>query len=136
MMRAILRLVPLPVCDKFRQQMKSPKPPRPHASLPDSALEMIAMRFKALAEPMRLRLLNTLMQGERTVSQLVESTGASQANVSKHLAILREAGIVAARRSGLTTICSIADPAIYQICDIMCSRLKADLLARASAFGA
>jgi len=95
-------------------------------ALSDTALSLIAARFRALSEPVRLRLLNTLMQGERSVTQLVEVSGTGQANVSKHLAVLREAGMVAMRREGLMTMCSIADPVITQLCEIMCARLKAE----------
>lgn len=94
---------------------------------------MIAARFRALAEPVRLRLLNTLMQGERSVTQLVEASGTGQANVSKHLAVLRDAGMVVMRREGLMTKCSIADPVIVQLCDIMCARLKAEHVERSKA---
>ena len=94
--------------------------------LPDAALEMIAHRFRALSEPVRLRLLSTLMAGERNVTQLVEAAGTGQANVSKHLSILKQAGMIATRREGLSTICAIADPSIYQLCEIMCARLKAE----------
>jgi DNA-binding transcriptional ArsR family regulator len=103
------------------------------SALPDAALEMIAGRFRALSEPARLRLLNTLMSGERNVSQLVEATGTGQANVSRHLAVLRQAGMIAMRREGLTTVCSISDPSVHQLCEIMCSRLRADAEARAKA---
>jgi DNA-binding transcriptional ArsR family regulator len=87
---------------------------------------MIALRFKALSEPVRLRLLNTLMQADCTVGQLVEATETGQANVSKHLSILRDAGMVAMKREGLTTVCSIADPVVKQLCEIMCARLLAE----------
>lgn len=95
-------------------------------ALPDAALTMIAARFRALSEPVRLRILNAIMQGERSVSQIVEVSGSGQANVSKHLAVLRDAGMVAMRREGLLTLCSIADPVIVQLCDLMCSKLKAE----------
>ena len=116
----------------YSEPMASKKSSRPKA-LSDSALGLIASRFRALSEPVRLRLLNTLMQGERSVTQLVEASGTGQANVSKHLAVLREAGMVAMRREGLLTICSIADPAIVELCDIMCARLKAEHEERAKA---
>ncbi len=112
--------------------MPSKTAPPPKA-LSDAALVLIAARFRALAEPVRLRLLNTLMGGERNVTQLVEASGTGQANVSKHLAVLREAGMIAMRREGLTTVCSISDPSVYQLCEIMCSRLRADTEARARA---
>jgi DNA-binding transcriptional ArsR family regulator len=117
---------------------KSPKPESKSGTakaLPDAALEMIANRFRALSEPVRLRLLNTLMSGERNVSQLVEATRTGQANVSRHLAVLRQAGMIAMRRDGLTTVCSISDPAVHQLCEIMCSSLRADMEARARALG-
>jgi DNA-binding transcriptional ArsR family regulator len=95
-------------------------------ALPDAALAMIAARFRALSEPVRLRILNALMQGERSVGQLVEASGTGQANVSKHLGVLREAGMVNMRREGLLTLCSIADPVIVQLCELMCTKLKAD----------
>jgi DNA-binding transcriptional ArsR family regulator len=100
--------------------------------LSDEALVLIAAQFKALAEPLRLKLLSHLMQGELTVGQLVDATGAGQANVSKHLAQLRQAGMVAMRKEGLSTYCSIADPVVVQLCEIMCARLMAEHSARAA----
>jgi ArsR family transcriptional regulator len=95
-------------------------------ALSDAALTLIASRFRALAEPVRLRLLNTLMEGELTVGQLAEIAGTGQANVSKHLAVLKEARMIATRREGLSTWCSIADASVFQLCEIMCARLKAE----------
>ena len=66
-------------------------------AMPAGALELVAARFRILAEPMRLRLLNELRGGEQTVSRLVETTGAGQANVSKHLGLLAEAGMEPSR---------------------------------------
>lgn len=103
---------------------KSEAPPK---QLSDTALELIAARFRALSEPMRLRLLNLLMQGEQSVGQLVEASGSSQANVSKHLALLREAGMVGVRKEGLTSICFIADPMVNELCEMMCCRLREEM---------
>ena len=103
-------------------------------ALSDATLELIAQRFRALAEPIRLKLPNTLMQGERNVTQLVEAAGTGQANVSKHLSVLKQVGMIATRRDGLVTLCSIADPSIKQLCEIMCSRLKAEHEQRAKEF--
>lgn len=99
---------------------------RPAAAkqLPDAALELIAQRFRALSEPVRLKMLSALMQGEKNVTQLVEAAETGQANVSKHLSILKQAGMISTRRDGLTTVCAISDPAILQLCEIMCARLK------------
>ena len=82
---------------------------------------------------MRLRLLSTLMQGERTVGQLVESSGSGQANVSKHLSVLREAGMIATRKEGLSTFCYIADPVVQELCDLMCRRLRGEMEEKAKA---
>lgn len=97
------------------------------------ALELIAGRFKALSEPVRLRLLNLLMQGERSVGQLVEASGSGQANVSKHLAVLRDAGMIGMRKEGLTTVCHIADPIVAELCEMMCSRLRLEMESKAAA---
>ena len=102
-------------------------------SLSPMALELIATRFRALSEPMRLRLLNVLMQGEQTVGQLVEASGSGQANVSKHLAVLRDAGMVGTRKEGLTTVCYIADPIVNELCEMMCSRLREEMESKAAA---
>ena len=105
-----------------------------HRPMSPEALELVAARFRALAEPMRLRILNVLMSGEHSVTQLVEATGAGQANVSKHLAVLREANMVSFRKEGPTTIYFIADPAIFDLCRLMCSRLQQELTAKAEQF--
>jgi DNA-binding transcriptional ArsR family regulator len=100
-------------------------------NLSDEAFEMLGEQFKAFSEPMRLKLLYALMDGEKTVSELVEATGGLQANVSKHLRMLLEAGIVDRRKQGLNSYYSVADASIFQLCDLMCGsiqeRLTADL---------
>jgi DNA-binding transcriptional ArsR family regulator len=111
-------------------------PPKPAKLLSPLALELIAARFKALSEPMRLRLLNLLMQGERSVGQLVEASGSGQANVSKHLALLRDSGMIGMRKEGLSTICYIADPIVGELCEMMCSRLREEMERKASALNA
>ena len=116
--------------------MPKSKFPPPGKQLSDTVIELMASRFRALSEPMRLRLLNLLMQGEQIVGQLVEASGSGQANVSKHLAILREAGMVGMRKEGLSTVCFIADPIVKELCDMMCRRLREEMegKARAMAF--
>jgi DNA-binding transcriptional ArsR family regulator len=109
---------------------KSKEPGKP---LSDTALELIAARFRALSEPMRLRLLNLLMQDERNVGQLVEASGSSQANVSKHLSVLREAGMIGMRKDGLSSICFIADPIVNELCEMMCCRLREEMENKAKA---
>jgi DNA-binding transcriptional ArsR family regulator len=104
-------------------------------ALPPEALELVAARFRALAEPMRLRLLNVLMDGERSVTQLVEATGAGQANISKHLSVLREANMVTFRKEGPTTIYFIKDPMLFELCNLVCQRLKTEFDSKAAHFG-
>jgi ArsR family transcriptional regulator len=99
------------------------------------ALDLVAERFRVLGEPMRLRLLDALRTGERSVSELVERTGASQANVSKHLALLHGTGLVSRRREGTTVYYTLADPSIFQLCDLVCGRLGAALEKKRKALG-
>ena len=95
--------------------MKSKK-----ALLTRPALEIVALRFKALSDASRLQILQSLFNGERSVQELCETTGMSQANVSKHLSVLAEQGIVKKRRQGLFVYYSIGDNSIYELCDIVC----------------
>lgn len=90
----------------------------------NKSLEIVAERFRILGDPLRLQLLHLLKQGERSVGALVEATSASQANVSKHLQILRHAGLVERRKEGLMAFYRIADPSIFQLCDLVCGRLE------------
>lgn len=101
--------------------------------LNDEALELIANRFRLLAEPMRLKILHTLSDQEMNVSELVTATGANQANISKHLGILLDAGIVSRRKEGLTANYRIVDESIFELCDTVCSRLKNQLETRQNA---
>ena len=101
----------------------------------DKSLRLIADRFKVLSDPLRLALLHLLKDGERTVSTLVQETGASQANVSKHLQILRRAALVERRKEGLMAWYSILDPSIFEICDLVCGRLSEQYQADLAAIG-
>lgn len=98
--------------------------------LNDEALELIASRFRLLAEPTRLKILHTLGEDEMNVSQLVAATGAGQANISKHLGALLDAGIVSRRKEGLTANYRVADETIFELCEVVCSRLKTQLETR------
>ena len=92
-------------------------------SMEDKSLRLVAERFRVMGDPLRLRLLHIIKEGERSVGSLVEATGASQANVSKHLQILRRAGLVERRKEGLMAFYSISDPSIFHLCDLVCGRL-------------
>jgi ArsR family transcriptional regulator len=93
------------------------------ASLPREALEIIAQRFRALGDATRLALLQALFEGDRTVQELCALTGTSQANASKHLALLLERGLVARRRDGLFVRYGISDPSLKRLCQLVCSSL-------------
>lgn len=87
--------------------------------LTDSNAEVIAERFGALAEPMRLRLLNALRRGEKSVGDLAEESGASPANASKHLQLLLQQGFIERRKEGTTTWYRVADPAVFELCSLI-----------------
>ena len=91
--------------------------------LSDKTMELVAERFRVLGDPVRLRLLQALEPGEKSVAELVEATGASQANVSKHLQLLLRAGVVERRREGLFVYYSIRDARVFQLCDVVCGSL-------------
>ena len=98
--------------------------------LPPALLAGIAQRFKALAEPARLQLLQSLRGGEATVGELVRRTGLSQANVSKHLHLLLGLDFVARRKEGLFTYYRLADRDVLRLCDLMCGRIERETRTR------
>lgn len=93
-------------------------------------LALVAERFKALAEPARLEILNALRGGEMTVGELVDATELGQANVSKHLQLLYSLGFVSRRKEGLFVHYALADKSVFQLCEIMCGRLEAEMKTR------
>ena len=98
----------------------------PHP-LPDPLVELIARRFRVIGEPMRIRLLDRLRDEEATVHELTEALGASQQNVSKHLQVLLEAGIVGRRKQGTHAYYSIADDDVLALCEQVCGSLQRQL---------
>ncbi len=98
----------------------------PHP-LPDPLVERVAERFRVLGEPMRIRLLEAMREGEMSVRDLREATGASQQNVSQHLGVLLRAGIVSRRKEGNFSHYSIADPVVFSLCDEVCGGLRRQL---------
>jgi DNA-binding transcriptional ArsR family regulator len=95
------------------------------SKLDDKALQHVAKYFKALAEPMRLKVLNALQDGEKNVSQLTEMSGGTQANVSKHLSLLDQYGLVKRESRGTCVFYSIADPSVYELCELVCGQIGA-----------
>lgn len=92
------------------------------ASFPqsDKMIELVARRFRMLGEPYRLRLLQVLESGDRTVGELVKALDGNQPNVSKHLQMLHDAGLVSRRREGTSIYYGIADPMVFKLCQLVC----------------
>jgi DNA-binding transcriptional ArsR family regulator len=95
----------------------------PHP-LPEALAQLIAQRFRVIGEPMRIRLLDALRAGPMTINELTEELGASQQNVSKHVGVLAQAGIVAREKDGNRVRCSIADQTVFELCELVCGGLR------------
>ena len=93
--------------------------PLPHPILEDLA-ELVARRFRVLAEPMRIRLLDRLRDGEATVGALSVELSASQQNVSKHLAVLADAGMLGRRKDGNRVYYRVVDEGVFVLCEQVC----------------
>lgn len=106
--------------------------PRKHMT--DATFDEIAQRFRVLSDPMRLKILFQLRAEELTVGDIVERTGGSQSNVSKHLSMLLSHGLVTRRRQGTSAFYSVTDPSIFELCDQVCGGIERDLAARRKAF--
>jgi DNA-binding transcriptional ArsR family regulator len=104
----------------------SSQPSVPHP-LPEPLIELVAQRFRVLGEPMRIKLLDQLREGDATVSELQTALGASQQNVSKHLGILHAAGMVSRAKRGNHTVYAISDPGVFELCDQVCGGVRRQL---------
>ncbi len=98
----------------------------PHP-LPEPLVEVIAERLRVIAEPMRIRLLDRLRDGEATVQALGDAVGASQQNVSKHLGVLLRAGIVGRRKEGTFVHYRIVDEGVFALCEQVCGGVRQQL---------
>jgi DNA-binding transcriptional ArsR family regulator len=90
-------------------------------------LRLIAAKLSVLADESRLAILNELRGGERTVTMLMEATGLSQPNISKHLRLLRQEKFVTFRKAGPHSFYRICDPVVFQLCDLLCRALRTEL---------
>jgi DNA-binding transcriptional ArsR family regulator len=95
----------------------------PHP-LPDPIVELVARRFRVIGEPMRIRILDRLRDGETSVLELADALGSSQQNVSKHLGVLHDAGIVSRRKSGTHAYYAIEDRSVLDLCEQVCGGLQ------------
>ena len=100
--------------------------PLPHP-LPDDLVELIARRFRVLGEPMRIKLLDRLREGEASVNELAEGLDASQQNISKHLAVLADVGILGRRKDGNHVYYRIVDEGVFALCDQVCGSVQEQL---------
>lgn len=116
------------VADTWRER-------REEHGYPDPLLDEIAARFRLLGEPLRLKLLAALSEGEQSVGALVTLTGANQPNVSKHLAALAQGGLVARRKAGTTSYYTLADPSVLTLCDAVCAGIQQRYAVRTRALG-
>ncbi|MBM3809113.1 MAG: winged helix-turn-helix transcriptional regulator [Acidimicrobiia bacterium] len=96
---------------------------RHHKRLEPEILEAVADGFKVLAEPARLAILNVLRKGPMSVTTLIDETGLSQANLSKHLQLLHTHGFVQRQREKSWVYYSLADRSVFSLCEIMCAQL-------------
>ncbi|MBD2664023.1 transcriptional Regulator, ArsR family protein [Richelia sinica FACHB-800] len=91
------------------------------------ALTPVADYFKMLSEVSRLQVLCSLKTGPKNVTEIIAITGMGQANVSKHLKLLTQAGIVSRQPKGATVFYQIVDPVIFDLCELVCERLNVRL---------
>ncbi len=92
--------------------------------LPDTLVDLIAQRFRALGEPSRIRILERLRVAPRTVQELADGLGTTQQNVSKHLGLLLSLGIVSRRKEGGYSYYAIEDDSVVRMCDEVCGTLQ------------
>ena len=98
--------------------------PIPHP-LPGPLVDLIAQRFRVIGEPMRIRLLDALRDGPMTVNELTDALDSTQQNVSKHVGVLAQAGIVGREKEGTRVRCYIADESVFALCELVCGGLRA-----------
>jgi DNA-binding transcriptional ArsR family regulator len=93
------------------------------STIPEEFLDAIAGKFRLLGDATRLAILRALMEGEKSVGRVVEETGRGQANVSKHLKLLADGGLVARRKEGLQVFYRVSDPVVDQLCRLVCDTM-------------
>lgn len=104
--------------------------------LTNEIIEMVASQFRVLSEPLRLQILQNLQSGELSVNQIVEATKASQPNISKHLRVMQQAGILLRRQEKNTVYYAVADDSIFTMCEIVCGSLKKQIEGRSKMLAA
>jgi DNA-binding transcriptional ArsR family regulator len=115
------------MCRRARRVTILPMKAKATHPLPDDLIELIARRFRLLGDPTRIKLLDTLRQGEASVQELTSTIGTTQQNVSKHLGALLHAGIVGRQQVGNYAYYSIVDDGVFALCEHVCGSLQAQL---------
>lgn len=105
-----------------------------NGNMSPEALRLVAARFKVLAEPTRLQILQILRMGEASVNELTDAVASTQPNVSKHLRVLQEADLVARRQDGNNVFYRISDKTVFKLCDVVCGSLKNTFAEQAAIF--
>lgn len=100
-------------------------------NLSPQALERVAAYFQVLAEPMRLQILNLLRHGERNVGELAQLCNCTAANVSRHLSLMTQRGLVLRESRGTAVYYRMADDSVYALCDLVCGSISRQLEASA-----
>ena len=98
-------------------------PPSQEKSFSPEQFEQIALLFKTLGEPMRLRILRSVCQSPKYVGEIVEATGSTQPNISKHLAVLVSTGILARRKDGQRVHYSLKNSLVMRLCETVSGSL-------------
>lgn len=106
----------------------------PHP-LPADLAELIARRFHVLSDPLRVRILDLLRDGDLSVTAIAEQLGAGQQNVSKHLNLLTDAGMLHRRKDGTRVFYGIVDEGVFALCEQVCGSLQAHLSTLAALIG-
>lgn len=94
------------------------------AKMSPSALGLVADFFKVLSESSRLNIVCCLRSGAKNVSEIIEETKLGQANVSKHLKMLAQVGIVSRTQKGINVYYQISNPFVFELCDLVCNSLS------------
>ena len=93
----------------------------------DPVFDAVAAYFSVLSEPTRLRIMHSICETEKTVSQIVEEIGATQTNASRHLSLMFRAGVLARRKDGSLVYYRVADPTMVEICRTVCNRIAGSM---------
>lgn len=86
-------------------------------------LNEIAEKFKVLSEPLRLAIVQLLMDGEKNVTDIHTALNSSQPNISKHLKVLEQAGFLCKKKHAVSVYYNIADPLVFKLCQLVCQSL-------------